>query len=149
MEQVNAAPEEKTAETAEIAETAVVEPTPFAVGDVVRLNSGGAMMTVYCVEKYHSGVFWMTDEGVTEPVRIASACLTKVSDSASGKMTNMDMLKDFAGDVLSYVVAIVICVKLGITSVSSEVPRPAVAVALLCILLGIAMAKKYFANRSK
>lgn len=65
------------------------------------------------------------------------------------KMTNMDMLKDFAGDVLSYVVAIFIAVKLGITSSPSEPMRPFTVVALLCVFLGFALAKKYFYNRSK
>lgn len=68
---------------------------------------------------------------------------------APSKMTNTDMLKDFAGDVLSYVVAIFIAVKLGITSSPSEPMRPFTVVALLCVFLGFALAKKYFYNRSK
>lgn len=146
MNQETAAPEEKTVETV------AVQDQPFAVGDVVSLKSGGGRLTVSAVEEHQIGTICISDSGSSYRVYLPLACFAKPESAVSAtvaKMTNMDMLKDFVGDVLSYVVAIFIAVKLGITSSPSEPMRPFTVVALLCVFLGFALAKKYFYNRSK
>ena len=123
MNQETAAPEEKTTEA---------DANQEKWKRLVRLTSGGPdeVWVMRSVSKDN------------DSSQTGNQCV------APSKMTNMDMLKDFSGDVLSYVVAIFIAVKLGITSSPSEPMRPFTVVALLCVFLGFALAKKYFYNRS-
>ena len=74
MEQVNAAPEEKTASD--------VQAPPFSVGDTVCLNSGGAQLTVTGCSDGAVQAICVSDDGKVELVWLPIVCFQLAAPGA-------------------------------------------------------------------
>jgi type IV secretory pathway VirB2 component (pilin) len=64
-----------------------------------------------------------------------------------GNVTNLDMMKSFVLDVVSYMIAIIVCVKIGITTFAGGYSAASIIVVLV-LCFGFALASKYLSNRS-
>jgi type IV secretory pathway VirB2 component (pilin) len=57
------------------------------------------------------------------------------------------MMKSFVLDVVSYMIAIIVCVKIGITTFAGGYSAASIIVVLV-LCFGFALASKYLSNRS-
>jgi hypothetical protein len=64
-----------------------------------------------------------------------------------GKVTNLDMMKSFVRDVVSYIIAIIVCEKIGITTFGGGYSAASI-IAVIVACFGFALASKYLSNRS-